>query len=421
MAGAIGCASLLLCSPSLSLAQIAPESCEKFLGNIYSNSQRTDFEEYWNQVTPENAGKWGSVERTRDVMDWTELDAAYALAKDNGFPFRFHVLIWGNQQPEWIKTLPAEEQLEEIKEWFAAVAERYPDIDYLEVVNEPTNDPPNKDDNGGGNYIEALGGTGTTGWDWVINSFKLAREYFPDTKLVLNDFNVTNKASTAQKYVGIINLLKEEELIDIVGIQGHAFETFYASPAETKKNLNTIAATDLPIMITEMDIDGVDSNGNISDETQLAEYKEIFPIFWEHPSVVGITLWGWRPGLWRNKEAAYLVDQQGTERPALQWLKTYLQNQGSKFCGTTTGIKESKLQQEIQVYPNPAASGAFTLQLTNDTYDQLQIININGQTVKTLSIQNQAELKLKPDLKPGIYLLRFSNHKGTVTKRIVVQ
>ena len=78
------------------LGQIA-EGKEKYLGNIYSTSQLPDFLDYWNQVTPENAGKWGSVERTRDVMNWSELDAAYALAKDNGLPFRMHVLVWGNQ------------------------------------------------------------------------------------------------------------------------------------------------------------------------------------------------------------------------------------------------------------------------------------------------------------------------------------
>src|SRR5690349_12739904 len=71
----------------------------KFLGSVYSTSQIVNFTTYFNQVTPENAGKWGSVEGTRNVMNWTELDAAYALAKSNGFPFRFHVLVWGNQQP----------------------------------------------------------------------------------------------------------------------------------------------------------------------------------------------------------------------------------------------------------------------------------------------------------------------------------
>ncbi|MGE5798429.1 MAG: endo-1,4-beta-xylanase, partial [Ignavibacteria bacterium] len=109
----------------------------KFVGSAYSSGQAPNFEAYWNQVTPENAGKWGSVEGTRDVMNWGDLDAAYNFAKDNGFSFHFHVLVWGAQQPGWISALPAEEQLEEITEWFQAVADRYHDIDYLEVVNEP--------------------------------------------------------------------------------------------------------------------------------------------------------------------------------------------------------------------------------------------------------------------------------------------
>ena len=37
-----------------------------------------------------------------------------------------NVLLWGNQQPTWMATLPPEEQLLEIKKWFAAVAARYP-------------------------------------------------------------------------------------------------------------------------------------------------------------------------------------------------------------------------------------------------------------------------------------------------------
>ena len=402
--------------PITSKGQIVPENCDKFLGNIYSSAQITDFTDYWNQVTPENAGKWGSVESTRDVMNWTSLDAAYALAKDNGFPFRFHVLVWGNQQPSWIASLPEAEQLEEIEEWFAAVAERYPDIDYLEVVNEPINDPPkqtaddiekNRKDYGG--YFGALGGTGTTGWDWVINSFKLAREYFPETKLVLNEYNVTNTSTNAQKYINIINLLKAEDLIDVVGVQGHAFETFYASPAETKKNLNSIAATELPIMITEMDIDGP------TDAEQLAEYKEIFPIFWEHPSVIGVTLWGWRPGLWRN--TANLVTQNGTERPALVWLKEYLQNN----CGTPTGLKESKLQQDIKVYPNPATKGSFTFELSNQLYEEARILDYSGKVIKTIDIRGQHLSHPELELKPGMYLVQFVNEQVTVSKKLLVK
>jgi endo-1,4-beta-xylanase len=38
---------------------------------------------YFDQLTPENAGKWGSVEGTRDVMNWTDFDTAYNFARGN--------------------------------------------------------------------------------------------------------------------------------------------------------------------------------------------------------------------------------------------------------------------------------------------------------------------------------------------------
>ena len=91
-------------------------------------------------------------------MNWAQLDNAYELAKSNNFPFRMHVMIWGNQQPAWIESLSTTEQLAEIEEWFAALAERYPNMDMIEVVNEPLHDPPAGE--GNGNYIEALGGAG---------------------------------------------------------------------------------------------------------------------------------------------------------------------------------------------------------------------------------------------------------------------
>jgi len=39
---------------------------------------------YFNQLTPGNAGKWGSVEATRNVMDWSKLDTAAAAFAECG-------------------------------------------------------------------------------------------------------------------------------------------------------------------------------------------------------------------------------------------------------------------------------------------------------------------------------------------------
>ncbi len=201
-----------------------------------------NFTAYWNQVTPENGGKWGSVEGQRNVMSWADLDAAYNLAKANGFPFRMHTLVWGNQQPAWIESLPPAEQLAEIQQWFAAVAARYPDIDFIDVVNEPLHDPPRGATNG--NYIEALGGDGPSGWEWVLRSFRMARQYFPHAKLGINEYSVTNNTADMQRYIGIIQLLQAEGLIDTVGVQGHAFSwPRRAFPSTSRSSTSTVPRT----------------------------------------------------------------------------------------------------------------------------------------------------------------------------------
>lgn len=297
----------------------------KFLGSAHSPLQGQDFLQYWNKVTPENAGKWGEVEEQRDLMVWDRLDTAYRLAKDNGLPFQMHVMVWGNQQPEWIRSLPPDEQRAEIEEWFAAVAERYPDIDIVEVVNEPLHDPPTQDDEDGGNYAEALGGAGESGWDWVLESFRLARTYFPRAKLMLNDYSITNTPADATRYHAIIQLLQADRLVDVIGVQGHAFSTTTETPMSVhRESLDLLASTGLPIHVTELDIDGP------TDEQQLADMQRIFPVFWEHPGVEGITLWGFRPGVWRTEQRAYLIDREGRERPALQWLREYVRGEAAQ-------------------------------------------------------------------------------------------
>ena len=308
---------------------------EKFLGAAWSPGLASlNFANYWNQVTPENGGKWGTVEGTRDVMNWAQADESYALAKARGFPFKWHTLVWANQAPGWIAALPPEEQLEEIREWYAAVAERFPDIEQIDVVNEPLHVIPS--------YAAALGGAGTTGWDWVIKSFEMAREYFPNSELILNDYSITNDGNATTRFIEIINLLKARGLIDAIGDQAHAFSTTEAAPMPNhRNNLDRLAATGLPIYITEFDLDGV-FQGVLNHEVQLASYQRVFPVFWEHPAVKGVTIWGYVQGFhWRNQQGDWLLYQNGGERPALQWLIRYVQNAKAEVAAQALSVAES--------------------------------------------------------------------------------
>lgn len=291
----------------------------KFLGSAYSAAQAPGFADYWNKLTPENAGKWGSVEAVRGTMNWTALDEAYRFAKTHGLLFHLHVLVWGQQQPDWLRTLPPAEQRRAIEAWFDALAQRYPDADFVEVVNEPLQHPPSGKRKGAGDYTQALGGKGATGWDWVITAFRLARPRFPHARLLINDYDITPSTANTRRYRQIIDLLHQQGLIDGIGVQEHAFETRPNVPmAVHRANLDVLAAAGLPIYVTELDIDGRD------DARQLKDYQRVFPVFWQHPDVKGITLWGFRPGLWRDRQGAYLVRKDGSERPALAWLRQYV-------------------------------------------------------------------------------------------------
>jgi len=305
-----GCLGVL---PSLVLPQPLAKGQAKFLGSsmstIFSN-----FGTYFNQVTPENAGKWGSVEGSQGAYSWSTLDGIYSYAISNYFPFKDHNLVWGQQQPGWITGLDSAGQRAAVEKWIDTVGQRYPSMSMIDVVNEPLHASPP--------YLNALGGSGTTGWDWVVTAFQWARKYcFPGVKLLINDYNILGSNSATTSYIDIIDTLKVRGLIDGIGIQCHYFEfkgTGYSYPISTlQSNLNRIAAVGLPIYISEFDIDEAD------DSTQLANYKTYFPLLWENSAVKGITLWGYVQGTtW--KPNAYLVRTDGSERSALQWLRIYV-------------------------------------------------------------------------------------------------
>ena len=400
---------------------------DKFLGNLYSPQQRPFFQFYWNQVTPENAGKWGSVEAQRDVMRWGELDAAYNLAKDNGLPFRFHVLVWGDQQPAWLKSLPPDEQLAEIREWFQAVADRYPDLDYVEVVNEPLHDPPTDqpDDPNSGGYIEALGGEGATGWDWIITAFEMAREVFPEgTALMLNDYNILSSTQNAGHYREIVGLLQERDLIDKIGVQGHAFSTRRGAPIQTV--LDGLAETGLPIQVTEMDVDGNPGasptlSDEASDEIQLTAMQRIFPILWEHPAVEGVTMWGWRIGHWRTEQDAFLVRADGEERPALVWLREYI----------ARGVTAHEPGTDADAFalasrPNPfRRSAEITFELTEPADVSLTVFDALGRRVRSLASGPRGAGEHRATFEPaglaaGVYVVRLVAGERVRTHRIVL-
>jgi arabinoxylan arabinofuranohydrolase len=274
-----------------------------FVGNITTNGAvRSDFIRYWNQITPENEGKWGVVEPQRDSYNWAGLDAAYNYAIQNNIPFKQHTFIWGNQAPSWIHGLSAAEQAAEIEEWIRDFCARYPRTAMIDVVNEaiPSHAP-------------ATFAQNAFGSNWIIRSFQLARQYCPNSILILNDYNVLSWDTDA--FINLARPVVAAGVVDALGEQAHGLEGW--ALADIRSRLDRVAALGLPIYITEYDV------ARTNDQEQLSIMQTQFPMFYNHPSVVGITLWGYVVGsTWVNGSG--LIHPNGTPRPAMTWLMNYL-------------------------------------------------------------------------------------------------
>lgn len=287
-----------------------PPPSSKFVGNITTNGQvRSDFVRYWRQITPENEGKWGSVEGQRNVMNWAGMDRVRDYARQNNIPYKGHTLVWGAQQPGWLANLSQSEQRREVEEWIRLFCQRYPDVAIIDVVNEP---PPHTTPV----YMNALGGAGASGYDWIVQAFRWARQYCPNATLLLNDYNNIEYDYANRNTIDIVNRIRAAGApIDGIGAQAHAAYSFPTSTV--KMYLDRLAATGLPVYITEYDI-------NLADDWQQRTVMESqFQMFYNHPSVRGITLWGYVSGsTWLQHSG--LMSSSGQQRPAMTWLMNYL-------------------------------------------------------------------------------------------------
>lgn len=280
----------------------------RFVGNITTfNSIDTDglvYSDYWDQITPENAGKWGSIQGSvNSAPNWASLDAIYAYAQDKGIVFKQHAFIWGSQQPS------GSISESDVREWMNSFCERYPATRLIDVVNEP---PPHTTPS----YTDAIGGGTNGNWLWITNSFKWAREACPDAILILNDFNNIEWSNDNQHFIDIVHaVLDGGGPIDALGAQAHDLDNGAVSFDTVNRLLDKMHNdTGLPVYITEMDLSYTD------DQQQLSGYERYFPLFWGKDYVPGVTIWGWIYGkTWNLAPNSGLV-RDGQSRSAMQWL-----------------------------------------------------------------------------------------------------
>lgn len=348
--------TLFISNQSNLFAQIG--KCKgKYLGNIIQSRPESNYNTFWNQATSENASKWGSVEGTQGNYNWTESDAAYNWAKNNGGIFKYHCFVWGQQAPTWVDNASVATLQTAVENYIKACSTHYTPmggLKMIDVLNEPVNTAFTT------NYKDALiagykaepanAGDLNNQYGWAIWPFQLARKYFPEATLLINEYNIEHNWNNCRTpYIAMINAIKNapnltdgsKNLIDGVGLQCHSVDGI--SPAVFKSCIDEIwTKTGVPIHITEFDVEATPD-----EATQTKIYSDLIPVAWEHPRVAGITFWGYIQGTtWRKGNntpgpsgtdtgilysSSYTANPLG-ERPAMAWLKNYFSGKSDLTC-----------------------------------------------------------------------------------------
>lgn len=379
-------------------AQLAKGNSCKFLGNIttsynwqeYCDPQGISYKytDLWDQVTCENATKWGSVHSGWGTFNWENADRTYNYCKQKGIIFKFHALIWGSQHPGWIERLSVNDTKKAIIEWYDEVKKHYPDLSIIDVVNEAIYS--------GGNYhspyketkiIEALGSlaedraqqqTGvrpsyncntngypnTNSYQWIAEAFRLARDRWPNATLIYNDYNTFQWQKN--EFIALINGLKAcGAPIDAAGHQSHDLNDMGGS--QFKNALYEIyQKTNMPVYITEYDIAKQGDNG------QKTRYSEQFPIMWEADFVCGVTLWGWIHGKTWVDDSGLVKD--GQDRPAMTWLKQYMATDAAKRASVKSDYICGR-----DAANGAAGGGAISLNISDEVIELGQTVKISAE------------------------------------------
>lgn len=272
---------------------------------------------YWGMYEPEEG-------KTRKE-DWVK--AARFLKANNVF-LKGHPLCWHTVCADWLLQYDDETILEkQINRIHREVNDFKGLIDAWDVINETVIMPEfDKYDNGITRICKKYGRI-----PLIKTTFDEAASCGTGTRLVLNDFNVSDKYEKV-----IEECLEAGVKIDIIGIQSHQHQGYWGK----EKLLDVIerfSKFGIPIHFTENTmVSGTLIPNDIEDlndwqvedwpttedgeARQCEEMEEMYRILFAAPAVQAVTWWDFADGAWLGAPSG-LIRKDGTEKPAYRKLK----------------------------------------------------------------------------------------------------
>ncbi|MFK8911449.1 endo-1,4-beta-xylanase, partial [Streptomyces sp. YS-3] len=256
-------------------------------------------------LTPGNEMKWDTTEPSRGSFNFTPADRIVSFAQDHAMKLRGHTLVWHNQLPSWVSSLPTTQVKAAMENHITTEVSHYKGKLYAwDVVNELFNEDGSYRSDA---FFNAMGS------GYVADALRTARAADPDAKLYLNDYNIEGQNAKSDAMYNLVKSLKAQGVpLDGVGFQAHFI--LGQVPSSFKANLQRFTALGVNVAITELDDRVQLPATGAALAQQASDYTAVINTCLAVPGCAGITQWGvgdadsWIPGTFPGYGAATMYD-----------------------------------------------------------------------------------------------------------------
>lgn len=255
---------------------------------------------YWNSLEPEQ-GKPRYDKNSPQIYRRPSPELCVEYCEENGIDAKLHCLVYENFLPDWLPKADMKAMEQQYEERFRQISERYSGRLYeVEVINELLCSPGFS----GKSVISQRA-------DVVPWAFELARRYFPNETLVINEASSIIDASVREYcqpyYLLVENALLKGASVNRIGLQHHDFrgscapneEAYEAEvmrgqdmfdPAKLYRGLDIFASLGVPLEITEITIPTLGENSE-AEELQADLLEALYTVCFGHEAIEAVVYW----------------------------------------------------------------------------------------------------------------------------------
>ena len=279
------------------------------LESRYSETVGREF----NYLTAEYEMKWGAIEATRGVSNFSAGDDIVSFARSRGMDVKGHTLLWHQSLPGWVSGLSPTDLRAAVAAHIRDVAGHFRGrVHAWDVVNEAVSDD-------GVNLRDTVFRQ-KLGDGYIAEAFRLAREADPGALLFYNDYGGEGSGAKANRIYDLLRELVADGVpIDGVGLQMHVSANNRPSDGSIAANMRRLAGLGLIVHVSEMDVKVSGMPGSVEQklDAQKAAYKSVVGVCLAEPRCEAVTFWGVTDAhTWITGDTPLLFDAQYAAKPA---------------------------------------------------------------------------------------------------------